>query len=130
VIVETLSKEKIMKLVISSEGPNPTDQVNPRFGRAPYLILFDSSSETFVAQDNSAQVEAAQGAGVQAAQDVVALGADALLTGHCGPKAFEVLSAAGVKIYSGFAGTVMGALRAWQGGELQPISSPDGVSRH
>jgi len=119
-----------MKLVISSEGPNPTDRVDPHFGRAPYLILFDSSSESFVAQDNSAQAEAAQGAGVQAAQIVVALGTDALLTGHCGPKAFDVLSAAGVKVYSGFDSTVMGAVRDWQGGQLEPITSPDGAGRH
>lgn len=119
-----------MKLVISSEGPQSTDRVDPRFGRAPYLILFDSTSATFVTQDNSAQAAAAQGAGVQSAQNVVALGADALLTGHCGPKAFDVLSTAGVKVYSGFEGTVLGAVHTWQTGELEPLSSPDGVGRH
>lgn len=119
-----------MKLVISSEGPDSTDRVDPRFGRAQYLILFDTTSATFVARDNSPQVEAAQGAGVQAAQNVVAMGADALLTGHCGPKAFDILTAAGVNIFSGFEGSVLGAVRAWQSSELEPLSSPDGVGRH
>jgi predicted Fe-Mo cluster-binding NifX family protein len=119
-----------MKLVISSEGPNPTDRVDPRFGRARYLILFDSNSAAFVAHDNTALADAVQGAGVQAAQYVVALGADVLLTGHCGPKAFDVLATAGVKIHSGFEGTVMGAVRALQSGELEPLTSPDGVGRH
>jgi len=56
-----------MKLIITSEGPNPSDRVDPRFGRARYLIQYDSASESFVSSDNSEQMEAAQGAGVQAA---------------------------------------------------------------
>lgn len=119
-----------MKMVISSEGPKPTNRVDPRFGRARYLILFDSTSDSFVATDNSERVEAAQGAGVQTAQTVVRLGAEALLTGHCGPKAFQVLDEAGVRIYSGFEGTVLDAVKAWKEGELQPLSAPDGLGRH
>lgn len=119
-----------MKMIISSEGPEPTDRIDPRFGRARYLLLFDSTSDTFVAEDNSERAEATQGAGVQTAQKVVALGAEALLTGHCGPKAFEVLSEAGVKIYSGFEGTVLQAVQAWKDGELEPLATPDGVGRH
>ena len=119
-----------MKLVISSTGTRVTDRVDPRFGRARYLVLYDTASESFVVQDNSAQAEAAQGAGVQAAQTVVALKADALLTGRCGPKAFDVLAAAGVEIYSGLDGTVLSAVRAWRDGNLAPLSSPDGVGRH
>jgi len=119
-----------MILVISSEGPKPTDRVDPRFGRARYLIQFDSASDSFVSTDNSEQAEAAQGAGVQAAQKVVGLGAEALLTGHCGPKAFQVLAEAGVKVYSGFEGTVLDAVRAWQNGDLEPLATPDGIARH
>ncbi len=119
-----------MKLVITSEGPNPSDRVDPRFGRARYLIQYDSASESFVSLDNSEQMAAAQGAGVQAAQKVVGFGADALLTGHCGPKAFQVLAEANVTIYSGFEGTVFDAVQAWKNGELEPLAAPDGIARH
>ena len=119
-----------MKLIITSEGPNPSDRVDPRFGRARYLIQYDSASESFVSSDNSEQMEAAQGAGVQAAQKVVGFGADALLTGHCGPKAFQVLAEADVKIYSGFEGTVLDAVQAWKNGDLEPLAAPDGIARH
>ncbi|MEN8007571.1 MAG: NifB/NifX family molybdenum-iron cluster-binding protein [Candidatus Krumholzibacteriota bacterium] len=119
-----------MKLIISSEGPKPSDRVDPRFGRARYLLLYDSASESFISADNSEQVAAAQGAGVQAAQKVVGLGAEALLTGHCGPKAFQVLEEAGVTIYSGFEGTVLDAVKAWKNGILEPLAAPDGIARH
>ena len=119
-----------MKLIITSEGPNPSDLVDPRFGRARYFIQYDSASETFVSADNSEQTAAAHGAGVQAAQKVVSFGAEALLTGHCGPKAFEVLVEADVKIYSGFEGTVLDAVKAWKNGVLKPLAAPDGIAHH
>lgn len=119
-----------MKLIISSEGPNPSDRVDPRFGRARYLLQYDTDSKTYIALDNTPQMEATQGAGVQAAQKVVEQGADSLLTGHCGPKAYQVLSQAKVLIYSGFEGTVETAVQAWQQGELQPLAAPDSMGHH
>ncbi len=119
-----------MKLIITSQGTDPADQVDPRFGRAKYFILFDTDSEKFKVLDNTDQVEAAQGAGVQAAQNVVNSGAEILLTGHCGPKAFKVLSTAGVKIYSGVEGTVREAAQAWGRDELKLLGDPDGTPDH
>jgi len=122
--------EAIMKLVITSQGTDPAGPVDSRFGRARYFILFDTDTEEFKVLDNADQVEAAQGAGVQAAQNVVNGGAEALLTGHCGPKAFEVLSAAGVKIYSGIKGTVQEAVQAWRQNELELLNGPDSPQQH
>ena len=119
-----------MKLIITSQGTESADQVDPRFGRARYFILFDTDSEEFKVLDNADQVEATQGAGVQAAQNVVNSGAKILLTGHCGPKAFEVLSAAGVMIYSGVEGTVQEAVQAWSRDELKLLNGPDGTPAH
>lgn len=119
-----------MKLVISSAGPAATDRVDPRFGRARYLIKYDSASESYVAIDNAAQVNAPQGAGIQAAQKVAELGADALLTGHCGPKAFDVLSEAGVTIYAGLEGTVLEAVSAWRDNTLESLAAPDRKAHH
>jgi predicted Fe-Mo cluster-binding NifX family protein len=119
-----------MKVVISCTGPSPTDLVDPRFGRARYLLLYDSVSESYVSIDNSEQVQAAQGAGVQAAQKVVGLEPQALLTGRCGPKAFQILAEAGVAIYSGFQGTVLEAVEAWRKGDLEPLAAADGISHN
>lgn len=119
-----------MKLIISSTGPAPTDRVDPRFGRASYFLSFDSETGDFQAIDNAEQVDAPQGAGVQTAQMVAGMGATAVLTGRCGPKAFQVLTEADVTIYSGFEGSVQEAVDSWLDGGLEPLRSPDGKSRH
>ena len=75
--------------------------------------------------DNNQNVQAAQGAGIQAAQKVVKSGAQALVTGHCGPKAFRVLSAANVTVYNCQAETVAEAIEQVQSGQLSPAQVPD-----
>lgn len=75
--------------------------------------------------DNTQNLNAAQGAGVQAAQTVANLGVEALMTGHCGPKAFRVLDAAGIRIYTGADGTVETAVKSFLAGEYQPAKRPD-----
>ena len=109
-----------MKIVITAEGPNMESRVDPRFGRAQYFLLVDSESGSFTAHDNAQNLNAAQGAGIQAAQNVVRLGAEAVLTGNVGPKAFATLQAGKVAIYTSTAGTVREALEQWRSGSLQP----------
>ena len=70
--------------------------------------------------DNAQNLGAAQGAGIQSAETLLRAGADALVTGHCGPKAFRVLSAAGVAVYNTTVATVQEALNAYKAGKLEP----------
>ena len=44
--------------------------------------------------------------------------AQALITGHCGPKAFRVLRAAGIKVFNTDAPTIAEALSRFRAGEL------------
>jgi predicted Fe-Mo cluster-binding NifX family protein len=75
--------------------------------------------------DNTQNLNAAQGAGVQAAQKVAELHVDAVITGHCGPKAFRVLDAAGIKVYLGVDGTVKDAVEMFKTGKFLEAKSPD-----
>ncbi|NLF07934.1 MAG: dinitrogenase iron-molybdenum cofactor biosynthesis protein, partial [Pirellulaceae bacterium] len=68
---------------------------------------------------------APQGAGIQAAQTVARLGAEALLTGHVGPKAFATLSAANVAVFTGAAGTVKEAVDQFNNGKLERAAQSD-----
>ena len=114
-----------MILVVTGTGPRPSDRTDDRFGRAPWLVVHDTDKVSFAAYDNAAQVEAVQGAGVRTAQRVAELGADVLLTGHCGPKAFAVLEAAGIRVFRHGGGSVLDAIHAWQEGRRKPLSGPD-----
>jgi predicted Fe-Mo cluster-binding NifX family protein len=69
-------------------------------------------------------VQASGGAGVQTAQIVAATGAQAVLTGNVGPNAYHALSAAGMKVHVGAAGTVREAIEAYSRGELQEATEP------
>ena len=47
------------------------------------------------------------------------------MTGHCGPKAFEVLVAARITVYTSDAATVAAALEQLRSGALAAAQSPD-----
>ena len=86
------------KIAISSEGPSLDDRVDPRFGRAAGFIIVDPETLAFEYCDNGSSQIRAQGAGIQAAEFVAQAGATAVLTGFVGPKAFQALAAAGIRV--------------------------------
>lgn len=114
-----------MKIAISSSGRTLDSPVDSRFGRAAFFIVVDPATGAFEAHDNAQNLNAAQGAGIQAAETVSRLGATVVITGHCGPKAFRTLQAAGIKIMLGADGTVNDAVERFKKGELKPGDSPD-----
>jgi len=115
-------KEPYMRVAVTSQGPDLTSQVDPRFGRARYIIVCDAETEGFTVLDNSRNLNAVQGAGIQAVKDVVSEGVDAVLTGHVGPKALEALNAARVQVFLGTSGTVRDALKELESGQLKSAS--------
>jgi predicted Fe-Mo cluster-binding NifX family protein len=114
-----------MKIAISSSGSTLEDTIDLRFGRAAMFIVYDLDHETFTAVDNEQNLNAAQGAGIQAAQHVVNSGCQALITGHTGPKAFKVLEAAKIPVYLASGGSVREAIAAFRNGSLKAISEAD-----
>lgn len=114
-----------MKIAVSSLGRDMESAMDSRFGRSKQFLVFDPDRGTFDLLDNQVNLNAAQGAGIQAAQLVANAGCDALITGHCGPKAFKLLAAAGVKVYQSEAKTVMDALAQLKAGKLIESASAD-----
>lgn len=114
-----------MKIIVSASGKTLDAQVDPRFGRAAFFIAVDPETGAAEAHDNTQNLSAAQGAGIQAAETVSRLGAEVVITGHCGPKAFRVLNAAGIQVVVGAEGTVKSAIEAFQAGKLTVSDSPD-----
>ncbi len=114
-----------MKIAISSSGTALDAPVDPRFGRAAKFILVDTDTGAFSVHDNTQNLNAAQGAGIQSGETVSRLGAEVVITGHCGPKAFRTLQAAGIKVAIGAKGTVAEAVEAFKKGELKAAESAD-----
>jgi len=114
-----------MKIAVSSTGPTMDSSIDPRFGRAGLFLIVNSDTGAFEVVDNKQSLAAAQGAGIQAARTVSEHGAEVVITGHCGPKAFRTLEAAGIKIIVGAEGTVSQAIGNYNAGRLNPTDSPD-----
>ncbi|NOY75074.1 MAG: dinitrogenase iron-molybdenum cofactor biosynthesis protein [Kiritimatiellaeota bacterium] len=112
-----------MKVVVTSQGETLDAQVDPRFGRAKNFIILDTENGEFKSIDNSQNLNAAQGAGIQSAQNVANTDTEALITGNCGPKAFKVLAAAKIKVYIGAQGTVSEAVEKFKNGELKEAAN-------
>lgn len=114
-----------MKVVVTSIGGGMDSQIDPRFGRATTFVLVDTETGEIQSIDNSNGASAAQGAGIQAAETVSRLGAERLVTGHCGPKAFRALQAAGIDVYTGASGTIAEAIEQLKSGNLDLLTAPD-----
>jgi predicted Fe-Mo cluster-binding NifX family protein len=112
-----------MKIAVSSTGPGPDAEVDPRFGRSSYFVIVDGDSMEFEAVENP-NVMAAGGAGIQSAQLVADKGASVVLTGHCGPNAYQTLQAAGISLCVGVGGTVGSAVEAYKAGQIKPTEGP------
>ena len=114
-----------MKIAISSAGKELNSNLDPRFGRAAYFIILDAETMDFEAVENTQNFNLPQGAGIQAGKAIADHHVDALITGHCGPKAFKVLQNAGVKIVTGASGKVADAIEQFKKGELATGSGAD-----
>ena len=106
-----------MKLAVSSSGRDLNAQLDPRFGRCRCFLIIETDTMSFEVFDND-NAALGGGAGIQSAQFIAAKGAKALITGHCGPNAMQILSAAGVQVYVGQAGTIQGIVDKFNNGQL------------
>ena len=106
-----------MKIAVSSYGKDLNSQIDPRFGRCAYFLIVNTDDMSFEAFENKG-VSLSGGAGIQAGQFVVSKGAEAVITGNCGPKAVQTLSAAGVELFTGHTGSVIEALEKYKSTDL------------
>jgi len=117
-----------MKIAFTTSGADLDAQLDQRFGRAPKFLIYDLERATFEVVDNRQSMSASQGAGIQSAETVARMGAEALVTGNCGPKAFRVLQAAGIKVFNSESKTIAEALGKYRAGELSEAASANAES--
>lgn len=114
-----------MKIAVTARSPEITSEVDPHFGRTAFFMVMETEDGNWSTQPNQQNVEALQGAGLQAAKQIVDLGVSVVLTGNMGPKAFAALAAAGIAVVLGAQGSVEKAAAQYAAGQLQPAAGPN-----
>jgi len=94
-----------MKIAISATDSSLDAEVDPRFGRCRYFLIVDPETMEHEVVDNASAMSSG-GAGIAAAQAIAGKSIDVVLTGNCGPNAYQVLSSAGIKVITGVSGKV------------------------
>lgn len=107
-----------MKIAVSAHGAGLDSGVDLRFGRCQYLTVVDTETMDYDSFVNPS-VSASGGAGVQAASFVADKGIHAVVTGNIGPNAQEVLSSAGIRMFTGASGTVREVVEEFKAGRLR-----------
>jgi predicted Fe-Mo cluster-binding NifX family protein len=112
-----------MKIAIPASSDKLEANLDPRFGRCQYFLIVDSDSMDFNAIPNDS-INAAHGAGIQAAQIIANMGVDVVITGNVGPNAFNVLFASGIKIVTGASGSIKDVIEKFKSGQLKEVKNP------
>jgi predicted Fe-Mo cluster-binding NifX family protein len=111
----------MMRVAVSVREDSIATVVEERFGRAPFFAVGDPAElKTMVFVANPA-ADVATGAGIGAAQLLVKLDVEALITGQLGPNALEMLAEAGVRRYRAPAVPLADALAKYRAGQLPEL---------
>jgi len=114
-----------MKICITADGNNLEANVDPRFGRCAYFILYDTETDTFEAIPNT-NATGMGGVGIQNATMMAEKGVEVILTDNLGPNAARVLQQADIKVVTGVTGKIKDAVENFKKGSLKasPTATP------
>ncbi|NLF73648.1 MAG: dinitrogenase iron-molybdenum cofactor biosynthesis protein, partial [Candidatus Anammoximicrobium sp.] len=116
-----------MRIAVTATGATLESPLDPRFGRCPYFLLVETDDLQFEAVANP-NVSRDSGAGIQAAQLVADKGVRFVVTGNCGPNAYQTLSAAGVGVIVGCSGTVRDVVEQFKADRYMAAGQPNVAS--
>lgn len=114
-----------MIIAITAKEASLQSEVDPRFGRAAYFLIANSLTGEVYAHDNSDGIDAENGAGTGASQQLAEYKVDVLYTGHVGPKAAEVLEKAKIAYHENTTGTVEEVLSRIPAESLPQAEAPE-----
>lgn len=117
-----------MKIAVTAIGATLDSPLDPRFGRCLYFMIVETDDLSFEAVENP-NATADSGAGIQTAQLVASTGARFVLTGNCGPNAYQTLLAAGLDVIVGCSGTVRDVVENFKASRYSTAQQPN-VSSH
>lgn len=116
-----------MNIAITTTGKGLDSELDPRFGRAQFIIIVDTNGAIVEVIDNETNRAALGGAGISTAKMLVDKNVNVLITGSCGPNARRVLDTAGVEIREGASGSAREAFERFRGTGIS--NNPTNVPR-
>jgi len=116
-----------MKIAVTATGPTLDGPVDPRFGRCPYFLIVETDDLSCEAVENP-NLTLGGGAGIQSAQLMNEKGVRCVLTGNCGPNAYQTLSAVGIEVIVGCSGRVRDVVEQFKVGRLSAVDEPNVAS--
>ena len=110
-----------MKIAFTAKGTEWNSEMDPRFGRTEYILVYDDEKKEFTSFDNREIENEAHGAGPKTSQKLFEMDPQILITGNGpGGNAATVLEKAGIKIFIGAETmTVKEAFEAYQNNNLK-----------
>jgi predicted Fe-Mo cluster-binding NifX family protein len=109
-----------MKIAVSVTAPQSGAAFDTRFGRAAAFVIIDTNTGEQQAIVNPAS-QLGSGAGIRAAEYLVRQNVDAVISGAFGPKAYDVLHIAGLRLYQAKSGTVDDLVARLLNGDLDVV---------
>ena len=116
-----------MKIAVTAKGKTLDDQVDTRFGRCPYFLVVDTETLNVEPLENP-NLALGGGAGIQSAQLMAQHDVKVVLTGNCGPNAYQTLNAADIKVIIGVNGVVRRVIEQFKLGTLSSTQGPNVAS--
>jgi len=114
-----------MKIAIPVGEDNIQSPVDSRFGRATMFLVYNDEDLSSRFIENTQDLQATQGAGLQSATNVIEADATCVILTHCGPKAFKLLSSYDVEVYIAINMTAEKAIEEFKAGKLERMKDAD-----
>jgi predicted Fe-Mo cluster-binding NifX family protein len=113
-----------MKIAITVTAASLDADIDPRFGRCQLFLIIDPETMEFEVLENTGAA-AGGGAGIATAQNLTGKNIETVITGNCGPNAYNALAAAGIKVITNASGRVRDVIVSYKSGKLQASSKPN-----
>ncbi|NLK26652.1 MAG: dinitrogenase iron-molybdenum cofactor biosynthesis protein [Euryarchaeota archaeon] len=101
-----------MKICVTAEDADLHALVSEDFGHAAFFVIYDTETGSWEAYPNTAP-EAGTGTGIVAAERIIELGAQVVLTSYVGPHGERKLRSANIKIVQDEDGAVWSAIQRY-----------------
>lgn len=110
-----------MNIAFTAKGKDWDSKIDPRFGRAEFLVIYNTETKDLASFDNRAISQEAHGAGPKTSQVLFEMGANVLITGNGpGGNALAVLEKAKIEIFVGAENmTIKQAYDGWTNKQLK-----------